>query len=189
MTEPIKHLIDPVEALRAHLPRKFGVTWTMIIRRNRSTATVTARRAAAYLLNECAGFPSPRIGRILNLEASTVRHAIRQAREALLDDPAFAVRVAELRDGITGAAYVDARAKKIRKFWTRERDARLRHAWTESVATDAQIAQLVGCREADVAPRAEALGLMSDDYPPNEIKLRSTIHAAQQATHNDSRGN
>ena len=140
----------------------------------RDTALVHGRWAIGWLLRSATGASYGRIGRVINREQSVVRYGFAKLKAAE-KEPLLREVVDIEKQLTTRIAAIRAVAST---FWTPERDRVLKAYWTRSQKTDAEIANLVGCSENDVPCRAEALGLMSDEWPklPKMSNRRGRAH-------------
>lgn len=135
----------------------FALTRRAITSERRDQVAVDARRCFCWLMTRRTTASSARIGRYINRDHTTVLHALRTVRELAANDPLHG-DLSRLDDDLT-----DIIAGGY--HWTPQRDDALSTMWRLTAMTDAQIAASLGCQPAEVAVRAEALGLMTDEWP------------------------
>lgn len=122
----------------------FGCTPKQIIGQTRGGRLPDARFAVMFLIRRHARVRMVAIGRALQRDVATVKFVLAQIHTKRGDELLPEFEAIDRR-------YVDLRLTQL---------------WTETTMTDAEIAaEIVGLLERDVARRATALGLMTDDWP------------------------
>jgi len=143
---------------------EFRVSRSTLFSMARGKQESRARRALVLTLTE-NGFSQAEIVRVVDRDHSFVSRIVCDGFAAMPDDAQ--PRLERVREAVR--RFVDGTVSLPRGWWCEARDAALKAMWAHTTMSDAEIATALGCAEADVKARAEALGMMSDDYPILEV--------------------
>jgi len=143
---------------------EFRITRSSLFSSARGKQESRGRRALAITLSE-HGFSQAELVRIIDRDHSFVSRVVRDGREAL--PPDATPRLERVREAVRG--FAAGVVSLPPGWWCAARDAVLKAMWAHTTMSDDEIATALGCAVSDVAARAEAIGLMSDDYPILEV--------------------